>query len=52
MTPRGLPSRDEAARFAELGVHRLILMPPRELDEAALVDYVSGVGETLIGRAL
>jgi len=52
VTPRGLPSRDEAARFAELGVHRLILMPPRELDEAALVDYVSGVGETLIGRAL
>jgi hypothetical protein len=38
-----------AARYAELGVHRLILMPRPDLDEAGLVDYVNSAGETLIG---
>ena len=52
VTPRGLPSRDEAARFAELGVHRLILMPPTGLDAAALAENFPGVGETLIGQTL
>jgi len=52
VTPRGLPSRDEAVRFAAMGVHRLILMPPTGLDAAALADYVAGVGETLIGQTL
>jgi probable F420-dependent oxidoreductase len=54
VTPPGLPTRDEARRFAALGVHRLILMPPRlggtRLEESALADYVSTVGETLIGH--
>jgi len=31
-------------------VHRLILMPPSGLDEAALSDYVSAAADTLIGR--
>ena len=51
VTPRGTPDRETALRFAELGVHRLIVMPRRELDEAALVDYVTRVGETLSGVA-
>jgi len=51
VTPRGTPDRDTALRFSELGVHRLIVMPRRELDEAALVDYVTRVGETLSGVA-
>lgn len=50
VTPRGLPTREEAARFAELGVRRLIVRPPGGLDEAALAGYVSSVGDTLIGR--
>lgn len=50
VTPRRLPDRDEAARFAALGVDRLILMPPGGLDEAELTDYVSTAGDTLIGR--
>jgi probable F420-dependent oxidoreductase len=51
VTPRGTPDRDTARHFAELGVHRLIVMPRRELDEAALVDYVTRVGEALAGAA-
>ena len=51
VTPRGTPDRDTALRFAELGVDRLIVMPRRELDEAALVDYVTRVGETLSALA-
>ncbi len=50
VTPRRLPDRDEAARFAALGVHRLILMPPAGMDESALTDYVSAVGDSLVGR--
>lgn len=55
VTPRPTPDPDTAARFAELGVHRLILQPRAgitlhaDLDEAAWVDYVSRAGETLIG---
>jgi probable F420-dependent oxidoreductase len=49
VTPRGTPDRDTALRFAELGVHRLIVMPRRGLDEAALVDYVTRVADTLSG---
>ncbi|HYW24041.1 MAG TPA: LLM class F420-dependent oxidoreductase [Terriglobales bacterium] len=49
VTPRGTPDREAAARFAELGVHRLVLLPRRERDETALVDYVARTGETLLG---
>jgi probable F420-dependent oxidoreductase len=48
VTPRGTPGRETAARFAELGVHRLVVLPRRELDEAGLVDYVSRAAETLV----
>jgi probable F420-dependent oxidoreductase len=49
VTPRGTPDRQTAARFAELGVHRLILLPRRDRDEAGLVEYVTRAGETLLG---
>jgi probable F420-dependent oxidoreductase len=49
VTPRGTPDRETAARFAELGVDRLILMPRRELDEASLLAYVSRAAEALAG---
>jgi len=51
VTPRRTPDRDAAARYAELGVHRLILNPRWDLDEDGLVAYVTRMGETLIGRA-
>lgn len=50
VTPRRRPDVETAARFAELGVQRLILMPRPDLDEAGLVDYVSRAAEALIGR--
>jgi hypothetical protein len=39
-----------AQRFAELGVHRLTLIPPREMDAPALEQWVTTVGETLVGQ--
>ncbi len=50
VTPQRTPDVEAAARFADLGVHRLILHPRSDLDEAGLVDYVTRAGETLIGR--
>ena len=49
VSPRGTPDRDAAARYAELGVHRLILVPRPDLDEAGLAEHVSRTAETLIG---
>ena len=40
-----------AQRFAELGVHRLILIPRRSLDGPALEEYIAIVGSTLIGAS-
>ena len=40
-----------ARRFADLGVHRLILMPPPKLDGPGLVRYVEDVGAQLVGKA-
>ncbi len=51
VTPMRTPDAEDAARFVELGVHRPILHPRSDLDEAGLVDYVTRVG-TLIGRGL
>jgi alkanesulfonate monooxygenase SsuD/methylene tetrahydromethanopterin reductase-like flavin-dependent oxidoreductase (luciferase family) len=39
-----------AEKYAALGVHRLILMPPAALDTDGLVRYVDDVGARLIGR--
>lgn len=50
VTPWGLPTRDEARRYADLGVHRLILMPPDTMDVETLERYVATAGETLIGQ--
>jgi len=52
VTPgRGTPiDLATAEKFASLGVHRLILMPPPRLDAAGLERYVDDVGSKLIGR--
>jgi probable F420-dependent oxidoreductase len=58
VTPRRTADRETAARFAELGVHRLILRPRASgaashagLDEAGWCDYVSRVADTLLPAA-
>jgi alkanesulfonate monooxygenase SsuD/methylene tetrahydromethanopterin reductase-like flavin-dependent oxidoreductase (luciferase family) len=50
VAPRVPLDKATAQRFAELGVHRLILIPPREMDAPALEQWVITVGETLVGR--
>jgi probable F420-dependent oxidoreductase len=42
--------RDTALRFADLGVHRLNLVPPRGMDAPALEHLIQTMGETLVGR--
>jgi probable F420-dependent oxidoreductase len=51
VTPPSTPDRETAERYAELGVHRLILRPRRDADEAGLAALVSGASETLVGSA-
>ena len=50
--PRGQTAmdRETAARYAALGVDRLILLPRRDADLAGLEAYVTGVASELIGR--
>ena len=50
VAPRIPIDKETAQRFAELGVHRLILIPPREKDAPALEQWVKSVGETLVGQ--
>ena len=50
VTPRRTPDPAEAARFEELGVHRLVLMPHRSLDQPALVEFVTEAAQTLVGH--
>ena len=44
------PSRDDAKRFADLGVHRLILNPPARADEPSLMKYITDAERELIGK--
>jgi alkanesulfonate monooxygenase SsuD/methylene tetrahydromethanopterin reductase-like flavin-dependent oxidoreductase (luciferase family) len=50
VAPRVPLDKTTAQRFAELGVHRLIMIPPRELDAPALEQWITTVGETLVGQ--
>ena len=55
ITPAEPLTLDDVKRFAELGVHRLIVMPLHRMpgdrrDSSAIKDYVTRVGDTLIGR--
>jgi probable F420-dependent oxidoreductase len=49
VNPRVPLDKETAQRFAELGVHRLILYPPSGMDAPALVQWVTTMGETLVG---
>jgi probable F420-dependent oxidoreductase len=49
VAPRGRIDRDAAKRFADAGVHRLILLH-RARDEAGLLQFVSETGRELVGK--
>lgn len=48
VTPRGRVDRATAEQFAELGVHRLILLP-RGADAEQIAQFAAETGQTLIG---
>jgi probable F420-dependent oxidoreductase len=50
VAPRVPIDKETAQRFAELGVHRLILIPPPGKDAPALEQWVTTFGETLVGQ--
>jgi probable F420-dependent oxidoreductase len=50
VAPRVPLDEDTALRFAELGVHRLILIPPPGMDASALQQWVKTRGEMLVGQ--
>jgi probable F420-dependent oxidoreductase len=50
VAPRIPIDKETAQRFAELGVHRLIIIPPPGKDASALVQWVTTLGETLVGQ--
>ena len=49
ITPPAVPDVDTARRYADLGVHRLVLQPDT-MDAAAAAKLITTVGETLIGQ--
>ncbi len=50
IAPRIPIDKESAQRFAELGVHRLIFIPPPDKDAPGLVQWLTTLGETLIGQ--
>lgn len=48
VTPRTSLTRTIVKQFVDLGVHRLIVMPPSSLSEPQLQEFVTNIGETLI----
>ena len=48
VTPSGPFTRETVAAFAALGVHRLIVRPRYDLNEADLTQFVHQIGEDLI----
>jgi alkanesulfonate monooxygenase SsuD/methylene tetrahydromethanopterin reductase-like flavin-dependent oxidoreductase (luciferase family) len=49
VTPRGRPDLDTARRFADLGVHRLVVFRPR-VAEREVLDMVHTLGEEVVPR--
>ncbi|MPZ85414.1 MAG: TIGR03619 family F420-dependent LLM class oxidoreductase [Actinophytocola sp.] len=49
ITPPGTPDPDTVRRYAEVGVHRLVLQPDT-MDGTAIEDLITKVGDTLIDR--
>jgi probable F420-dependent oxidoreductase len=49
ITPPGPVDLDTARRYADLGVHRLVI-PPRSTDGSDMEQLIRSVGDTLVGR--
>jgi hypothetical protein len=49
VTPPGTPDLDTVRRYADLGVHRLV-MQPDTMDGTAIEDLITTIGATLVGR--
>ena len=49
ITPPGPVSFDSARRYADLGVHRLVI-PPAASDGSDIEALIQSVGDTLVGR--
>jgi probable F420-dependent oxidoreductase len=50
VTPRGRVDGALAERIAKLGVHRLILLPPRGADAGGIEKFIAATGSELIGK--
>jgi len=50
VTPRATPDVDSARRYADLGVHRLIVRPSTLGEPEPVERLVDQIGETLVGR--
>ncbi len=50
VAPRVPVDRTTAQRFSELGVHRLILAPPQNVDYNSAIHFIETIGSTLIGE--
>ncbi len=50
VAPRIPIDKETAKRFADLGVHRLIFIPPPGKDASALAQWITTLGETLVGQ--
>jgi probable F420-dependent oxidoreductase len=50
IAPRVPIDKETAQSFAELGIHRLIFIPPPEKDAPSLVQWLTTLGETLVGQ--
>jgi probable F420-dependent oxidoreductase len=50
VTPRPPVTPEIVKQFTDLGVHRLILLPPPTGRESDMRDFITKVGETMIGR--
>ena len=50
IAPRIPIDKETANRFADLGVHRLVFIPPPGKDSTALVQWITTLGETLVGQ--
>jgi hypothetical protein len=50
VTPSSHVDAEMARRYADIGVDRLILRPPRHADAATFQAFVAQVGDSLVGR--
>lgn len=49
VTPRGSVDVDMARRYADLGVHRLVIQPS-DMERVAMNELITSAAQTLIGR--